>query len=82
MRHCTDNVPGAVDHDALTGYQLLDHMPFDPTVKRTESVVAGHGREFRVTKGAHHVVLQLVQDRDGLHARVTQEVWPLTGQCV
>ena len=66
---------GAVDLDTLRGYRLLDHMPFDPTVKRTESVVATpDGRELRVTKGAPHVVLQLVGDEGGLHARVQQEV--------
>ena len=71
MFHCL----GAVDHEALTGYQLLDHMPFDPTVKRTESIVSDpDGHEVRVTKGAPHVVLELVDDDEGLHARVQQHV--------
>lgn len=66
---------GAVDHEALTGYRLLDHTPFDPTVKRTESlVVNARGEQYRVTKGAPHVVLQLVGDAQGLHARVQHEV--------
>ncbi len=69
-------VLGAVDHDALTAYQLVDHMPFDPTIKRTESTVKkreGSG-VFKVTKGAPHVVLQLVEDVGGLHVRVQATV--------
>ena len=29
---------GAANLDALEGYTMLDHQPFDPTIKRTESV--------------------------------------------
>ncbi len=29
---------GAVDLDGLDVYKMLDHSPFDPTIKRTESV--------------------------------------------
>ena len=35
---------GAVDLDGLDVYTMLDHSPFDPTIKRTESV-SGAGRK-------------------------------------
>jgi hypothetical protein len=31
-------VLGAVDLDGLDVYTMVDHSPFDPTIKRTESV--------------------------------------------
>lgn len=34
-------VLGAVDLNGLDVYTMLDHAPFDPTIKRTESVSAG-----------------------------------------
>lgn len=37
-------------------------MPFDPTVKRTEATVVVKGQTFKVTKGAPHVILKLLDD--------------------
>ncbi len=42
-------VLGAVDLDGLDVYTMVDHSPFDPTIKRTESVSSGGG--IRETEG-------------------------------
>jgi H+-transporting ATPase len=51
---------GLKDDQALTGYQVLHFQPFDPVHKRTEAAVkAADGKQFRVTKGAPQVILEL-----------------------
>ncbi|MCX5645103.1 MAG: plasma-membrane proton-efflux P-type ATPase [Phycisphaerae bacterium] len=51
---------GLKDDQALKGYQVLHFQPFDPVHKRTEATVKGtDGKEFRVTKGAPQVILEL-----------------------
>ena len=53
-------VLGAVDLDALDAYTMLEHEPFDPTLKRTESTIKGpDGATFKVTKGAPQVIAKL-----------------------
>jgi len=54
----------SVDTNSLVLVDLLDHLPFDPTIKRTESTVRDRatGEVFQVTKGAPDVVLDLVKD--------------------
>ena len=48
------------DQDALKGYQVVHFQPFDPVHKRTEATVKGaDGKEFKVTKGAPQVILEL-----------------------
>ncbi len=45
---------------ALKGYQVIHFQPFDPVHKRTEATVKGEkGDEFKVTKGAPQVILEL-----------------------
>lgn len=42
-----------------------DYMPFDPTVKRTEGTIKlPSGEAFKATKGAPHILLQLIDDED------------------
>jgi H+-transporting ATPase len=56
-------VLGAVDLPSLDVYTLLDHTPFDPTIKRTEGFIRGpDGVEFKVTKGAPQVIAKLCDD--------------------
>jgi H+-transporting ATPase len=57
-------VLNAVDRDLLANMELIEHMPFDPVVKRTEGLVTDNdtGRVFNATKGAPHVLLKLVND--------------------
>jgi H+-transporting ATPase len=54
-------VLGALKNDqALEGYQVVHFQPFDPVHKRTEATVKdADGKEFRVTKGAPQVILEL-----------------------
>jgi H+-transporting ATPase len=51
---------GLKDDQALKDYQVVHFQPFDPVHKRTEAVVKGlDGKEFKVTKGAPQVILEL-----------------------
>jgi H+-transporting ATPase len=51
---------GLKDKEALQGYQVVHFQPFDPVHKRTEATVKGaDGNEFKVTKGAPQVILEL-----------------------
>jgi H+-transporting ATPase len=62
-------VLNAVDRDLLKNIELLEHVPFDPVVKRTEGTVKDRetGKTFKCTKGAPHVLLKLVNDHDVEH---------------
>ena len=51
---------GLKDKDSLKGYEVVHFQPFDPVHKRTEAAVkAEDGKEFKVTKGAPQVILEL-----------------------
>ena len=51
---------GLKDDQALKSYQVVHFQPFDPVHKRTEATVKGaDGNEFKVTKGAPQVILEL-----------------------
>jgi H+-transporting ATPase len=50
---------GLKNKDVLKGYQVVHFQPFDPVHKRTEATVKGDGKEFKVTKGAPQVILDL-----------------------
>ncbi len=51
---------GLKDDRALQGYQVVHFQPFDPVHKRTEAAVRdADGKEFKVTKGAPQVILEL-----------------------
>ena len=51
---------GLKNAQALKGYQVVHFQPFDPVHKRTEATVKGpDGKEFKVTKGAPQVILEL-----------------------
>jgi H+-transporting ATPase len=51
---------GLKNDQALKGYQVVHFKPFDPVHKRTEATVKGtDGKEFKVTKGAPQVILEL-----------------------
>ena len=57
---------------------MLDHMPFDPTVKRTESTIKGpDGKVFKVTKGAPHVILKLIKNKAEIEKAVELKVTEL-----
>jgi H+-transporting ATPase len=51
---------GLKDKEALKAYDVVHFQPFDPVHKRTEAVFKGtDGKEFKVTKGAPQVILEL-----------------------
>ncbi len=51
---------GLKNEQALNGYEVVHFQPFDPVHKRTEVIVKGtDGKEFKVTKGAPQVILEL-----------------------
>ena len=53
-------IGGVKDGQALKSYQVTHFQPFDPVHKRTEATVKGtDGKEFKVTKGAPQVILEL-----------------------
>ncbi|EIE23688.1 plasma-membrane proton-e [Coccomyxa subellipsoidea C-169] len=60
----------------LEGYTHLDFTPFDPAIKRTEATVqAPDGSSFKVTKGAAHAVLSLIQtNTEVITSSVNQKV--------
>ncbi len=53
-------IGGLKDKDTTKNFQVTHFMPFDPVHKRTEaSVKDKDGKEFKVTKGAPQVIIQL-----------------------
>ena len=58
----------------LDKYEMLDHIPFNPTDKRTESTIKGPEGYFKVTKGAPHVILDMAHNRDEIHDKVEEVV--------
>jgi H+-transporting ATPase len=56
-------IGGLKDKQALQGFQVVHFQPFDPVHKRTEATVKGSDqKEFKVTKGAPQVILELAAD--------------------
>jgi H+-transporting ATPase len=53
-------IGGLKNDQTLKGYQVVHFQPFDSVHKRTEATVKGaDGKEFKVTKGAPQVILEL-----------------------
>jgi H+-transporting ATPase len=51
---------GLKNDQTLKGYQVVHFQPFDPVHKRTEATVKGvDGKEFKATKGAPQVIMEL-----------------------
>jgi H+-transporting ATPase len=66
---------GLKDEQALNGYQVVHFMPFDPVHKRTEATVKGpDGNQFRVTKGAPQVILELAANADDVVSSVDKAI--------
>jgi H+-transporting ATPase len=64
-------VLGAANLDRCDRYKQLEYKPFDPRVKRTEATLVGpDGVQFKVTKGAPNIVMQLCANADEIKARV------------
>ncbi|HZK54361.1 MAG TPA: plasma-membrane proton-efflux P-type ATPase [Desulfosporosinus sp.] len=69
-------VLGGLKNDlALNGYQVVHFQPFDPVHKRTEATVKGtDGKEFKVTKGAPQVILELSANAEQVKPAVEKAV--------
>ena len=63
-------VLNAADLQSLDSVELLDHMPFDPSIKRTESTLCENGVQFKVSKGAPNIILKLL---DGSRLTAVEE---------
>ena len=72
-------VLNAVDIRTLNDYDQTDYMPFDPTIKRTESTVVNKktGKGMKVTKGAPNVVLDMCDNKAQVAAQVESKVMEL-----
>ncbi|SPF47574.1 putative enzyme [Candidatus Desulfosporosinus infrequens] len=66
---------GLKNDQALKGYEVLHFQPFDPVHKRTEATVKGlDGKEFKVTKGAPQVILELSVNAEQVKPAVEKAV--------
>ena len=66
---------GLKDKDALKKYEVVHFLPFDPVHKRTEATVKGTDcKEFKVTKGAPQVILELSANSDSVKTEVDKAV--------
>ena len=55
-------------------FQISKFKPFDPVSKRTEAEISSDGKNFKVSKGAAQVILDLVQGRDKAQETVNKQV--------
>jgi H+-transporting ATPase len=61
--------------DMAQSYHVRKFKPFDPVSKRTEATVEGtDGVQFRVTKGAPQAIVSLVQDKETIAGKVSEQV--------
>jgi H+-transporting ATPase len=66
---------GLKNKDALKSNKVTHFQPFDPVHKRTEAVVTGvDGKNFKVTKGAPQVILDLAAPAAAVKTAVTKAV--------
>jgi H+-transporting ATPase len=66
---------GLKNDQALKGLQIVHFQPFDPVHKRTEATVKGtDGKEFKVTKGAPQVILELSANAGEINLAVEKAV--------
>jgi len=68
-------IGGVKNKDELQSYQVVHFQPFDPVHKRTEAnVKAADGKQFKVTKGAPQVILELSANAGQLKPEVEKAV--------
>jgi H+-transporting ATPase len=66
---------GLKNDQALRGYEVVHFQPFDPVHKRTEAAVRGaDGKQFKVTKGAPQVILEMAANAGQVKADVEKAV--------
>jgi H+-transporting ATPase len=68
-------IGGFKETDDGKHYQVTHFQPFDPVHKRTEATIqTSDGREFKVTKGAPQVILELSANADEVGKDVEQAI--------
>jgi H+-transporting ATPase len=68
-------IGGLKNDQALKGYQVVHFQPFDPVRKRTEATIKDtDGKEFKVTKGAPQVILELAANAGQVKPSVEKAV--------
>ena len=66
---------GLKDKENLKKFEVTHFLPFDPVHKRTEATVKGTDcKEFKVTKGAPQVILELSANSDSVKTEVDKAV--------
>ena len=66
---------GVKDEQTLKSYEVVHFMPFDPVHKRTEATVKGaDGKQFKVSKGAPQVILELSANKEQVKPAVDKAV--------
>jgi H+-transporting ATPase len=61
--------------DAAERNRVLDFKPFDPVKKRTEATLKGpDGKQFKTTKGAPQVILNLAAEKGSIQKEVEKNV--------
>jgi H+-transporting ATPase len=72
---------GLKDSHEADRFQVLHFQPFDPVHKRTEALVAApDNKQFRVSKGAVQVILELAANADEVRAGVEHAVQGFAGR--
>ncbi len=54
----------------ISSFTMKDFKPFDPVSKRTESLISGEAKEFKASKGAPQMILELVHEKDTIRVEV------------
>ncbi len=63
------------DKSRLSSFQIKDFTPFDPSSKRTEAlVVDDSGNQFKASKGAPQVILNLSEGGEDFKKEVSQKI--------
>lgn len=61
--------------NSIPNYSITEFKPFDPVIKRSEATIKDTGgKEFKVTKGAPQVILEMVKNKEDMALEVEESV--------
>jgi H+-transporting ATPase len=61
--------------DKINRIKVTSFKPFDPVIKRTEATAQEQdGSQFKVTKGAPQAILALIEDKESINDKLTEDV--------
>lgn len=77
-------VLGAADLDECDNFEQLEFSPFDPTTKRTAAHLKDKrtGEDFSITKGAPHVLLEMLYNKDEVNDQIVDYIDELASRGV